>query len=115
MKEGEVTIGELAKRHNCTLRALRFYEQKGLLKPRRDGTVRYYGPAEQRAMEIIKPLLDAGVPIKDCKAIRAMREDGRELDGRTRALNVLQAVDIEAGRRLLNIQAAREMWRGMGG
>ncbi|MBX9991834.1 MAG: MerR family DNA-binding transcriptional regulator, partial [Phreatobacter oligotrophus] len=31
------TIGDLAREFDVTLRALRFYEDKGLLSPRREG------------------------------------------------------------------------------
>ena len=34
---GNITIGELARESGVTLRALRFYQSKGLLAPHRDG------------------------------------------------------------------------------
>ena len=34
------TIGDLAREFGVTLRTLRFYEDRGLLSPRRDGTAR---------------------------------------------------------------------------
>jgi len=37
------TIGELSKRFDLTYRALRFYESRGLLEPRRRGSSRLYG------------------------------------------------------------------------
>ncbi|HXK54891.1 MAG TPA: MerR family DNA-binding transcriptional regulator, partial [Hyphomicrobiales bacterium] len=36
------TIGELSREFDVTLRALRFYEDKGLLTPRRRGQTRIY-------------------------------------------------------------------------
>ena len=36
------TIGDLAREFGVTLRTLRFYEDRGLLSPRRDGTARIY-------------------------------------------------------------------------
>jgi DNA-binding transcriptional MerR regulator len=44
----DFTIGDLAREFDVTLRALRFYEARGLLKPRRVGLTRFYG-AECRA------------------------------------------------------------------
>jgi hypothetical protein len=38
--DGLIRIGEMAKRHGVTLRTLRFYEDKGLLAPRREGNTR---------------------------------------------------------------------------
>ena len=37
-----VRIGEMAKKYGVTLRTLRFYEDKGLLNPKRDGSTRLY-------------------------------------------------------------------------
>jgi DNA-binding transcriptional MerR regulator len=48
-----LTIGELSQRHGITLRALRFYEARGLLSPQRAGAVRLYGPADARRLELI--------------------------------------------------------------
>lgn len=44
----DYTIGDLAREYDVTLRALRFYESRGLLKPRRLGLTRFYD-AENRA------------------------------------------------------------------
>jgi len=49
------TIGELAKQFGLTLRALRFYESRGLLKPMRRGRNRVYGPRQvERLAAIVK-------------------------------------------------------------
>lgn len=47
------TIGELARECDVTLRAMRFYEAKGLLKPSREGTARYYDAENRRRLEIV--------------------------------------------------------------
>jgi DNA-binding transcriptional MerR regulator len=48
-----LTIGEMAREYGVTLRALLFYEDRGLLRPIRNGVTRYY-PAEARArLELI--------------------------------------------------------------
>jgi DNA-binding transcriptional MerR regulator len=49
----EINIREAAQEYGLTQRALRFYESKGLLKPRRDGSVRYYGPIERQKLSLI--------------------------------------------------------------
>ena len=41
-QEDFVRIGEMAKTFGVTLRTLRFYEDKGLLSPKRDGSTRLY-------------------------------------------------------------------------
>jgi DNA-binding transcriptional MerR regulator len=42
------SISDLAREFSVTLRALRFYESKGLLRPKREGNLRLYS-AEDRA------------------------------------------------------------------
>ena len=48
-----LTIGEMARECGVTLRALRFYEGKGLLKPSREGTSRAYDATALRRLRII--------------------------------------------------------------
>src|SRR5215469_11919641 len=42
VEEQTFTIGELAAEFDISPRTLRFYENKGLLKPRREGSARIY-------------------------------------------------------------------------
>ena len=49
------TIGDLSQEFGVTLRTLRFYEDRGLIKPRRQGLTRLYSDASKvRLKEIIK-------------------------------------------------------------
>ena len=52
-KTGEMTIGDVARHYVVSLRTLRFYEDKGLLKPRRQGTARYYSARDRVRLELI--------------------------------------------------------------
>lgn len=47
------TIGELAKEFGVTLRALRFYENKGLIAPHREGLARLYSQADRDRLALI--------------------------------------------------------------
>lgn len=47
------TIGELAREFDVTLRALRFYEDRGLLRPERSGLTRLYPQSERRRLELL--------------------------------------------------------------
>jgi DNA-binding transcriptional MerR regulator len=49
----EFTISELAKEFGVTLRTLRFYEDKGLLSPRRHGMTRLYSLADRDRLALI--------------------------------------------------------------
>ena len=47
------TIGDLAREFGVTLRALRFYEDKGLLRPARDGLTRLYSAQDREHLKLI--------------------------------------------------------------
>jgi DNA-binding transcriptional MerR regulator len=49
----EMTIGEMARTHGVTLRTLRFYEDRNLLRPRRLGSARYYGAVDRSRLAMI--------------------------------------------------------------
>ncbi len=49
----ELTIAQMARLYGVSLRALRFYESRGLLAPRREGNVRFYRAADRARMEMI--------------------------------------------------------------
>ena len=38
----ELTISQMSRVFGVSLRTLRFYEDRGLIKPRREGNARYY-------------------------------------------------------------------------
>ena len=51
--QGERTIGEIARTYEVSLRTLRFYEDKGLLQPRRQGTARFYSARDRIRLALI--------------------------------------------------------------
>ena len=50
---GEMTISQMARVFSVSLRTLRFYEDRGLIKPRREGNARFYRSADRVRMEMI--------------------------------------------------------------
>lgn len=48
-----MSIGEVAEAHAVTARALRFYEDRGLLTPERRGTVRLFHPRDVVRLELV--------------------------------------------------------------
>jgi len=52
-KKTQFTIGDLAKEFGCTLRTLRFYEDKGLLNPKRDGMNRVYNRRDRARLKLV--------------------------------------------------------------
>lgn len=53
MMSDMLTITELARETGITARAIRFYESKGLLTPRRAGTTRIYTHREHGRLQLI--------------------------------------------------------------
>ena len=53
MTEETWTIGELARTFGITTRAIRFYEDEGLLYPERDGQTRIYRPRDRVRLKLI--------------------------------------------------------------
>ncbi|MBM7333902.1 MAG: MerR family DNA-binding transcriptional regulator [Alcanivorax sp.] len=47
------SIGELAREFDVTTRTIRFYEDQGLLSPRRRGQTRIYSPADRTTLKLI--------------------------------------------------------------
>ncbi len=47
------TISDLASEFDVTTRTIRFYEEKGFLKPGREGTRRVYSPSDRTRLRLI--------------------------------------------------------------
>lgn len=71
MREDEdyMRIGEMAKEFGVTLRTLRFYEDKGLLTPRREGTTRLYSRRERGRLKLILLGRKVGFSLRDVKQV----------------------------------------------
>ena len=63
------TISQLAREFEVTPRALRFYEDKGLLAPRREGLSRIYTARERGRLQIILRGKRLGFALSDIKEI----------------------------------------------
>lgn len=66
-----ITIGEIARTFEVSLRTLRFYEDRGLLVPRREGTARLYGPNEKARLSSIMSLKHLGFTLTEIREIMA--------------------------------------------
>ena len=51
--EETFSIADLAREFDITTRAIRFYEDEGLLSPRRRGQTRIYGPRDRTRLKLI--------------------------------------------------------------
>ena len=71
-----VTIGEFARQAGVTLRALRFYQSKGLLAPARDGHARVYSRADRDRLAIILQGKRLGFTLYEIREMLAARARG---------------------------------------
>ena len=67
------SIGDLSREFGVTLRTLRFYEDRGLLSPRRDGLARIYDARDRARLSVILKGKNLGFTLTE---IRAMLADG---------------------------------------
>ena len=60
------TISELAKEFGVTTRTMRFYEEKGLISPRREGQKRLYSSADRVRIKLILRGKRIGMSLTEC-------------------------------------------------
>ena len=88
----EFSISELAREFDVTPRAIRFYEDQGLLAPRRDGQRRIYTPRDRTRLKLTLRGKRLGLTLSEIKELIDMYEPGRdERPQLERFLSVLQS------------------------
>ncbi|MGE0284547.1 MAG: MerR family DNA-binding transcriptional regulator [Rhizobiaceae bacterium] len=65
--DDHLRIGEIARSYGITLRTLRFYEDKGLLTPQRDGTTRLYSKKDIARLRLILLGRKVGFSLREVK------------------------------------------------
>jgi len=87
-------ITELCREYGITLRALRFYEDKGLLSPRRINGARVYTRRDRARLALILRAKAIGSPLSEIK--RYLDLYGDQGEGRTQQLSyVIERTDTE--------------------
>jgi DNA-binding transcriptional MerR regulator len=106
VRDAHYTISQLASEFALTTRAIRFYEDEGLVSPRRHGQARIYGERERTRIKLILRGKRLGLALAEIREILDLY-DSREGDRRQlqRFLEVLdhrraqlevQRADIDA-------------------
>jgi DNA-binding transcriptional MerR regulator len=92
MERTEYSISELAKEFDVTPRAIRFYEDQGLLAPRRDGQRRIYTPRDRTRLKLTLRGKRLGLTLSEIRELIDMYEPGRDQRPQLRRfLDVLEA------------------------
>ena len=94
------SITDLAQEFGVTTRAIRHYEDKGLLRPERRGRMRVYAPGDRVRLKLILRGKRLGLPLDEIREILGMY-DGRR--GEAKQLDYL-CRKIRQGREVLRRQ-----------
>jgi len=89
-QDGSFTIAEIASAFGVTPRALRFYESRGLLTPRREGAARTFSEADRGRLALILKFKTLGFTLLD---IRALIESQQTADHGAPVLSRAQCVE----------------------
>src|SRR5258707_9695901 len=74
----EFSISELAREFDVTPRAIRFYEDHGLLAPKRDGQRRIYSPRDRTRLKLTLRGKRLGLTLSEIRELIDMYEPGRD-------------------------------------
>jgi DNA-binding transcriptional MerR regulator len=102
-------IGAIAERLGTTLRTLRFYEEQGLVHPRRTpGGTRVYDQEDEARFAALLALARLGFSLETLAGLAAIRPASRSGDAASRAVATrLKAMDAELEERAAAIERQR--------
>ena len=77
-ERSEFSISELAREFDVTPRAIRFYEDQGLMSPRRDGQRRIYTARDRTRLKLTLRGKRLGLSLSEIRELIDMYEPGRD-------------------------------------
>ena len=77
MQAEQLSISKMAALYGLSLRALRFYEDRGLLRPMRIGTGRFYTPNDRIRIELILKGKQLGFTLSEIETLILGSPDDR--------------------------------------
>jgi DNA-binding transcriptional MerR regulator len=102
----EFSISELAREFDVTPRAIRFYEDQGLLAPRREGQRRVYTARDRTRLKLTLRGKRLGLSLSEIRELIDMYEPGRdERPQLERFLAVLEAHKASLAQQRADIEA----------
>ncbi len=73
-------IGDLAREFDITLRTLRFYEDRGLIQPKREGSTRLYNAQDRARLSVILLAKRVGFALVDIQELLHIYDRADELE-----------------------------------
>jgi DNA-binding transcriptional MerR regulator len=102
----EFSISELAQEFDVTPRAIRFYEDQGLLAPRREGQRRVYTARDRTRLKLTLRGKRLGLTLSEIRELIDMYEPGRdERPQLERFLSVLESHKVSLLQQRADIEA----------
>jgi DNA-binding transcriptional MerR regulator len=102
----EFSISELALEFDVTPRAIRFYEDQGLLAPKRDGQRRIYTPRDRTRLKLTLRGKRLGLTLSEIRELIDMYDPGRDQRPQLeRFLSVLEAHKVSLLQQRADIEA----------
>jgi DNA-binding transcriptional MerR regulator len=96
----ETTIGEMAAEFGVSLRTLRFYEDRRLLRPRREGTMRLYSGVDRLRLQMIIKGKQLGFTLAEIAELIGAQESGDNFEERLQPAQITTQIDhLERQRR----------------
>ncbi|WP_422463360.1 MerR family transcriptional regulator [Endozoicomonas sp. ALB115] len=96
MSESTFTISELAREFDLTPRAIRFYEDQGLLSPKRNGLKRVYSKKDRVHLKLIVRGKRLGLSLAESRDLIALYDPTSRNKKQLRAM--LDAIDTSSMR-----------------
>jgi DNA-binding transcriptional MerR regulator len=90
----EMTISAMSRLYGVSLRTLRFYEDRGLIKPRREGNARYYRGSDRVRLEMILRGKKLGFTLSEISDLIGGKGagDSSDLEGRLQPQQIVNQI-----------------------
>ena len=101
-----MNIGEAAERSGLPPKTIRYYEDIGLVRPRRGANgYRAFAPADAQKLAFLARARSLGFSIEECRALLALQEDAARASGDVRQLAAEHLAEID--RKVAELQSMR--------
>jgi DNA-binding transcriptional MerR regulator len=105
---GESTIGEMAAHFGVSLRTLRFYEDRKLLRPRREGNSRIYGQGDRMRLQMIIKGKQLGFTLTEIAELIGAQDQTEDFEQKLQPAQIVTQIDhLERQRREIDAAISR--------
>ncbi len=94
--ENQFSIGQLSREFDVTLRTLRFYEDRGLISPKREGTTRVYTRRDRARLKLVLMGKKVGFSLAEIREMLDLYDlkDGQVVQLRVALKRFQEQVDV---------------------